>query len=104
MMNKLTRAVVAAIVVLLFVTGCSDDNEKFIQGAWYYRDAHLDSVPGETFLEIEWLFDQGTFEMHSCCFNGDFFLERTLSHSRKQGQCADAQAVQRAGYGSGRVR
>lgn len=67
------------LLVLLAITSltaaCTDKNDQFIQGRWYYRDPHLDSVSGEQHLEIEWLFDRGTFEYYACCFNVDELLK-----------------------------
>jgi hypothetical protein len=59
-----------SVTVLSSIVGCSDANDQFIQGSWYYRDPHLDSVQGETFLEATWTFDRGTFEYYTCCFSG----------------------------------
>ena len=56
-------------VVACVIVGCTDANDQFIQGSWYYRDPHLDSVSGETYLEITWTFGNGTFEYFACCFN-----------------------------------
>jgi hypothetical protein len=65
----------ALLLILFSITsltlGCSDANDQFIQGTWYYRDPHLDSVSGETYLETVWTFDRGSFEFYTCCFAGE---------------------------------
>jgi len=62
------------LLIALLVSGCSDANDQFIQGSWFYRDPHLKSVTGETYLEATWTFDRGTFEFYSCCFNDETHL------------------------------
>jgi hypothetical protein len=39
---------------------------------WYTRSQHLNEVSGETYLEVRWIFNNGFFEYHSCCFNGEY--------------------------------
>ena len=60
--------------IVLLLSGCSDANDQFIQGSWFYRDPHLKSVTGETYQEVTWTFDRGTFEFYSCCFNAETHL------------------------------
>jgi len=55
--------------MLFFLAACTpDQNETFIQGSWYYNDAHIQEVVGESFEETYWTFDRGTYETYSCCF------------------------------------
>jgi hypothetical protein len=68
---KQVRLLVALFAVVTLTAGCSDANEQFIQGSWYYKDPHLESVPGETRQEVVWTFDRGTFELYACCFSGE---------------------------------
>lgn len=75
-MEALVRSVKGKLVVLLgllassaLLAGClRDPNVAYIQGAWYYNDAHLASVPGESQLETWWTFAGGRFEETACCF------------------------------------
>lgn len=69
-MNRTLSLLALAFAGAVLVVGCADANDKFIQGTWYYKDAHLNSISGETFLEIDWTFAGGSFELYSCCFNG----------------------------------
>ncbi|MGD9100965.1 MAG: hypothetical protein PVF45_10835 [Anaerolineae bacterium] len=62
------------LAIVLVVVGCTDANEDFIQGSWYTRSDHLDQVSGETYLEVQWTFDRGTFAYRACCFNIDASL------------------------------
>jgi hypothetical protein len=62
------------LLVALLLSGCSDANDQFIQGSWFFRDPHLKEVTGETYLEITWTFDRGTFEFYACCFNDEQHL------------------------------
>ncbi len=62
------------LLTVVFVAGCTNANEKFIQGTWYMRSEHLDQATGETYLEVEWTFNSGAFEYRACCFNVDQHL------------------------------
>jgi len=70
-MRRLSDRLFLSLVLLVLIAGCSDPNDQFIQGAWYYKDPHLASVDGESQLEINWRFDRGTFEYYACCFSGE---------------------------------
>lgn len=64
------------VLILLTTTatllsGCMSENEKFIQGSWYYFDEHLGSIVGESELIIQWGFGNGVFTYDACCFNID---------------------------------
>lgn len=54
-----TRVIVFTLVMLFvgfFLTGCSNDNEQFIQGKWGRGDVHFWS---------EWNFDRGLYTFYS---------------------------------------
>ncbi len=74
---------------------------EFIQGVWYYKNAHLANIPAESALVTNWVFDNGYFSMDSCCFvkmnfSGDYSVtnkaenELTLELFNLQGQYGDA--------------
>jgi hypothetical protein len=70
---------VAMFVVLLpfLAVGCKKDPKlEFIQGLWYYNDAHLANIPGESAQVTSWAFDRGTFFIDSCCFTESHFSGR----------------------------
>ena len=53
----------------ILLTGCKKDPKvTFIQGEWYYKDAHLANIPNESAEETSWLFDNGYFSVVGCCF------------------------------------
>jgi len=57
------------IILVLVTTGCKKDPRvEFIQGAWYYKDAHLANVPGESAQLTDWVFNNYYFTMNTCCF------------------------------------
>ena len=57
------------LLIVLVVTGCKKDPKVvFIQGAWYYKDAHLANIPAESAQVTSWVFDNSYFSMDSCCF------------------------------------
>lgn len=61
--------ILALIALIILLAGCvSDANEDFIQGIWYYNDEHLSSVPAESHLSDNWLFERGIFKNAACCF------------------------------------
>ena len=72
--NGFVRLLKNAAPLLVFsltlaLTGCKPDpNVQFIQGTWYYNDAHLGSVVAEPGQETYWTFDRGAFEFSTCCF------------------------------------
>jgi hypothetical protein len=53
----------------LALTGCKKDPRvTFIQGIWYYKDAHLANIPGESAQVTNWEFNNGYFSIYTCCF------------------------------------
>ena len=57
------------IMLVLVTTGCKKDPRvEFIQGAWYYKDAHLANLPGESAQLTDWVFNNYYFTMNTCCF------------------------------------
>jgi hypothetical protein len=70
-MNEKLAVLLVLFSIASLVLGCSDANDQFIQGTWFYRDPHLESVSGETYLETVWTFDRGAFEFYTCCFAGE---------------------------------
>ena len=62
------------LVLCLSVAGCKKDPKvTFIQGTWYYHDAHLANIPGESGQETYWVFDNGYFSLDSCCFVKSYY-------------------------------
>ncbi len=62
------------IALPLLLAGCKKDPKvTFIQGGWYYKDAHLANIVGESAQEISWDFDNGYFSVGSCCFVKSYF-------------------------------
>jgi hypothetical protein len=56
------------------VSGCKKDARvDFIQGGWYYKDAHLANIPGESAQVTSWEFDNYYFATDSCCFTETYF-------------------------------
>jgi hypothetical protein len=57
------------IFMVLALAGCKKDPRvEFIQGAWYYKNAHLANLPGESAQLTDWVFDNYYFTMNTCCF------------------------------------
>ena len=56
-------------IMALMVSGCKKDPRvEFIQGSWYYKDAHLANIPAESAQVTSWEFDNYYFATDSCCF------------------------------------
>jgi hypothetical protein len=72
---KLIPLVCGIVILFSFLlTGCKKDPKvSFIQGEWYYKDAHLANIVGESAQETSWLFDNGYFSIGSCCFVKTYF-------------------------------
>jgi hypothetical protein len=66
-----TRALLwtTIVFIVLAVSGCKKDPKvEFIQGAWYYQDAHLANIPAESAQVTNWEFDNYYFSVDTCCF------------------------------------
>lgn len=66
-----TRIFVCAVLLCFsaVLVGCKKDPRvEFIQGVWYYLDAHLANIPSESAQVTDWVFENGYFSMDSCCF------------------------------------
>jgi hypothetical protein len=62
------------VILALLTSGCKQDPRvEFIQGEWYYKDAHLANIPAESAQETYWVFDHGYFSIDSCCFVESYF-------------------------------
>ncbi len=62
------------LLIALVLSGCKKDPKvDFIQGEWYYKDAHLANIVGESAQETSWVFDHGYFSVGSCCFVKSYF-------------------------------
>jgi hypothetical protein len=69
--NLKTPIILCVLLLGLSVAlvGCKKDPKvEFIQGVWYYLDAHLANIPGESAQVTNWVFDNGYFSVDSCCF------------------------------------
>lgn len=83
------------------LVGCKKDPKVvFIQGVWYYKDAHLANIPAESAQVTNWVFEKGYFSMDSCCFYEAYYSgyysvgdradnELTLELFNLQGQLGD---------------
>jgi hypothetical protein len=57
------------VILALVISGCKKDQKlEFIQGSWYYNDAHLENIVGEPEQVTTWVFYNSSFTMDSCCF------------------------------------
>jgi hypothetical protein len=62
------------LIIVLVVSGCKKDPRvEFIQGYWYYKDAHLANLPGESAQVTNWQFNNYYFAMDACCFTEAYF-------------------------------
>lgn len=62
--------ILLALALALTLVGCQPDpNDAFIQGDWYYWDAHLGQIMSEQDLEIWWTFIGGKYSYRACCFS-----------------------------------
>ena len=69
--NSKTPIILCVLLLWLSVAlvGCKKNPKlEFIQGVWYYKDAHLANIPSESAQVTNWVFDNGFFSMDSCCF------------------------------------
>jgi hypothetical protein len=69
--KRLGAILTVLFAATLLLAACTDENDQFLQGTWYYKDLHLNQVAGETYLEVLWSFQNGTFEFFTCCFSGE---------------------------------
>lgn len=66
--------VVLLVLLAMLLTACkADPRLEFIQGGWYYKDAHLANIPGESAQVTTVEFDNGYVSMDSCCFTEVYF-------------------------------
>jgi len=62
------------LIIVLVASGCKKDPRvEFIQGSWYYKDAHLANIPSESAQVTSWEFDNYYFATDSCCFTEAYF-------------------------------
>ena len=92
---------VLLLCITIVLVGCKKDPRvEFIQGVWYYKDAHLANIPSESAQVTDWVFENGYFSMDSCCFvkmnySGYYSIidraenELTLELYNLQGQAGD---------------
>lgn len=72
--HKAWLLVILVVGFGLLAAGCKKDPKTaFIQGAWYYKDAHLANIPSESAQSTTWEFDNGYFSVASCCFVEMYF-------------------------------
>jgi hypothetical protein len=65
---------ISLLIIVLTISGCKKDPlVEFIQGNWYYKDAHLANIPAESAQVTNWIFDNYYFELDSCCFTEEYF-------------------------------
>jgi hypothetical protein len=68
------------LLIAMMISGCKKDPQvEFIQGVWYYKNVHLQNIPGESAQVTTWVFDNGYFSIDSCCFakayySGDYYI------------------------------
>jgi hypothetical protein len=66
---SVTSILLYMLLFTLVLTGCKKDPRvEFIQGIWYYKDAHLANIPGESAQETDWEFNSWSFQVNTCCF------------------------------------
>jgi hypothetical protein len=100
----MTRLVALLLITSLLTFGCVDVNDEFIQGSWHFSDPHLNNLSGESHLEITWSFAGGTYEYHSCCFNGEVYQTGRYEIVRSEGATIVLELFNQRGssFGSGR--
>jgi hypothetical protein len=65
---------ITLLFIVLVASGCKKDPRvEFIQGDWYYQDAHLANIPAESAQVTSWEFDNYYFSTDSCCFTESYF-------------------------------
>ena len=82
-----SRALLLSMMVILtlLASGCKKDPRvEFIQGEWYYKDAHLANIPSESAQTTNWVFDHGYFSMDSCCFVESYFSGNYYISARQE--------------------
>jgi hypothetical protein len=85
--NSQTFLLTVMVMMVLAVSGCKKDPRlQFIQGEWYYKDAHLANIPAESAQTTNWVFDRGYISMDSCCFYEAHFSRKYYVSERKENQ------------------
>jgi hypothetical protein len=75
------------VALALFTVGCKKDPRvEFIQGEWFYKDAHLANIPSESAQTTNWVFDHGYFSMDSCCFYEAYFSGNYYVSDRQENE------------------
>jgi hypothetical protein len=71
-MRPLKISMILIIILIMSsvtLSGCKKDPRvTFFQGIWYYKNAHLANIPGESAQVTNWEFDNGFFSIYTCCF------------------------------------
>ena len=58
---------ILGLLLIIFLTGCSNESEQFVQGYWYRGDVH--------FMD-QWYFDRGTYDHQMGVFDGNTIRSR----------------------------
>jgi hypothetical protein len=75
------------VALSLLTVGCKKDPRvEFIQGEWYYKDAHLANIPAESAQTTNWVFDHGYFSVDSCCFVESYFSGNYYVSDRQENE------------------
>jgi hypothetical protein len=75
------------LLTSLLLIGCKKDPKlSFIQGMWFYKDAHLANLPGESAQETTWQFDHGYFSVDTCCFVKAYYSGYYSVSERKENE------------------
>ena len=79
------------VCLALLLAACKvDPRLDFIQGVWFYKDAHLANIPSESAQETIVEFDNGYISMDSCCFTEMYFSgSYSVSEKKENGLTLD---------------
>ena len=55
------------LALCIQLTGCTDQDEAFIQGTWIYAEPSVGGVTPQSSVHTNWTFARGRVEAHSCC-------------------------------------